>query len=152
MNNNMDKESDYPIFQLAKTLQLHQVFGPMPSAQMLLQDILQASMMNQHNLCIQRPLNLGFSQYPLVQLSERLLGKQPQYVQVQYTNPAESDIEQDLPDPLWGNNWEASSSSNPQVTRHFIRMDLANPEVTGVQQTTIGMELVNDANMDVVYF
>ena len=39
-NNNMDKESDYPIFQLAMTLRLHQVFGPMPSAQMLLQDIL----------------------------------------------------------------------------------------------------------------
>jgi hypothetical protein len=31
-NNNMDKESDYPIFQLARTLNLHQVFGPMPSA------------------------------------------------------------------------------------------------------------------------
>lgn len=36
LNNSMDRESDYPIFQMARILQLHQVFGPMPSAQMLL--------------------------------------------------------------------------------------------------------------------
>jgi hypothetical protein len=60
-NKNMDKESDYPIFQLAKTLRLHQVFGPMPSAQMLLQDILYAATMNQHDLYIQKPLNIGLS-------------------------------------------------------------------------------------------
>lgn len=51
-NNNMDKDSDYPIFQIAKTLNLHQVFGPMPSAQMLIEDILQVTMANQHNLYV----------------------------------------------------------------------------------------------------
>jgi hypothetical protein len=60
-NNNMDKESDYHIFQLGKILCLHQVFGPMPSAQMLIKDILHKASLNQHDLYIQKPLNIGFS-------------------------------------------------------------------------------------------
>lgn len=43
-NDNMDKESDYPIFQLAKTLNLHQGYGPMLSAQMLIEEILHVSL------------------------------------------------------------------------------------------------------------
>lgn len=64
LNSNMDPESDYPIYQLARILQLHQVFGPMPSAQMLLQEILQVSMMNHHDFYIQRPINVGLT-YPV---------------------------------------------------------------------------------------
>jgi hypothetical protein len=81
--NNMDRDSDYPIFQLARTLQLHQVFGLMPLAQMLLQDILQASMMNHHDLYFQRPLNLGLSQFPVLQQNIQtlhLIGKLPVHI------------------------------------------------------------------------
>jgi hypothetical protein len=62
-NNNMDKESDYPISQLAKTLKFHQVFGPLPPAKMLLQYILYASSLSHHSLYIPGPINLGFAQF-----------------------------------------------------------------------------------------
>lgn len=125
LNRNMDAESDYPIFQLARTLQLHQVFGPMPSAQMLLQEILQVSMMNHHDLYIQRPLNVGLIQFPLVQQYYRLLGKLPQPAQFQVFNSTQNDSgnESIQVDPFWGNNWEASSSSTPQVLGRLITMD-----------------------------
>jgi hypothetical protein len=35
----------------------------------------------------------------------------------------DSDDEQNAIDPLWGNNWEASSSVTPQVPRRLVRMD-----------------------------
>jgi hypothetical protein len=76
-NNNMDKESDYPIFQLARTLNLHLVFGPMPSAQMIIEDILHVLMSYQHNLYVPRPLNIGLSQFSYMQRCHYILGKQP---------------------------------------------------------------------------
>lgn len=87
-NHIMGKESDYPIFQLAKTLQLRQVFGPMPSAQMLLQDILHAAAMNQHDLYIQKPLNFGLSQFCFMQqyASHLCAEKRPQ--QIQFESPS----------------------------------------------------------------
>jgi hypothetical protein len=60
-NNNMDKESDYPISQLAKTLKFHPVFGPLPPAKMLLQYIMYASSLSHHSLYIPGPINLGFA-------------------------------------------------------------------------------------------
>lgn len=87
----------------------------MPSAQMLLQEILQVSMMNHHDQYIQRPLNIRLTQFSLVQQFDRLLGKLPQPAQFQAFNscPYDSDNEVMQFDPFWGNNWEASSSSTP---------------------------------------
>jgi hypothetical protein len=39
----------------------------MPLVQMLIQDILQASVVHHHDLYIQRPLQIGLAQFPLIQ-------------------------------------------------------------------------------------
>lgn len=125
LNNNMDQESDYPIYQLARTLQLHQGFGPMPSAQMILHDILQAtSIMGSHNLYVQRPLNVGLTQFPMVHHYERLLGKQPcpNILHDSLLPFYDADSDQEQVNPNWGNNWEASSSSSPAPPVCFERM------------------------------
>jgi hypothetical protein len=60
----MDKESDYAIFHLAKWMNIHQVFGHCPSAQMLLEDILNHTTLQQHTLYVQRSISLGLAQFP----------------------------------------------------------------------------------------
>lgn len=124
----MDKDSDYPIFQLAKSLGLHQVFGPMPSAQMLVHDILQAATMHHHHLYIQRPVQIGLAQFPTIQHYYHLyLGKQPQQRQIR--SPCLGYIFSELNpgkvivDPFWGNIWEASSSTAPQFPKVLTRME-----------------------------
>lgn len=81
-------------------------------------------------------------------MSERLLGKQPQFVQMQCN--AASDSDQDVPDPFWGNNCEASASTHPPVARCFSRMEMINLEVERVDQVVGEMELQISANMDMV--
>lgn len=114
MNAAMDRESDYPIFQIANTLKLHQGHGPMPSAQMLLQEILLSTRANQHTMYIERPLNLGIAQFPPLILSLEQSGKQP-------IVPPRYDSDEDL---SWiaQNDWEASTSSNPIMPRRLVRM------------------------------
>jgi hypothetical protein len=108
-NNRMDKECDYPIFQLAKTMNLHQVFGPSPSAQMLIQDILHAVSLTHHDRYIQRPLSIGLPQFGFVRTLEQInVDPFPGFKINWRKHPPVISV-----DPNWGNNWEASSSSAP---------------------------------------
>jgi hypothetical protein len=72
-NNNMDKESDYPIFQLAKTLRILQVFGPVPPMQMLIRDILHQASLNHHDLYIQSLSTLASRSLVLLLTTNKLL-------------------------------------------------------------------------------
>jgi hypothetical protein len=110
---------------------------------MLLQDILQISLMSQHDLYIQRPLNLGLTQFSVVQMSARLLEKQPQIPNMNSVSSTavDNDEEFEFPDPHRGNNWEASSSTNPPGNGTFMKMDLLNQEPDlGVQHTDMALE------------
>ena len=121
----MDPHSDYPIHQLARTLGLHQVFGPMPSAQMLLQDILHKASLNHRDTTFRGPstlasLGLHFSMYTRTALLPRL---QPISV-----------------DHFWGNNWESSSFSSPflpsqeNMNNHqLVLYDPSQPQLQNVE-------------------
>ena len=62
-NNSMDIESDQPIYDMAGHLNLHQGYGPIPSMQMLLQDVLQATFQNIPKPYVQRPVALGLTPF-----------------------------------------------------------------------------------------
>jgi hypothetical protein len=150
-NNNMDKDSDYPIFQLAKTLGLHQVFGPMPSAQMLVQDILQAATVHHLDLYIQRPLQIGLAQFPTMQhYYLHHLGKQPQQRQVRSPCPgyifSEFKPGKVIVDPFWGNNWKASTSTAAQVPNVLIRMEATRTEILEFQNNDV-MEIKHSGSL-----
>lgn len=103
-NNNMDKESDYPILQLAKTIGIHLGFGPSPSAQMLLQDILYTASLSHHNLYVQRPLNLGLSQFHFTSNHQQQTHLE-QSPLVNWFAPRSIVV-----DPSWDNNRDAPAS------------------------------------------
>jgi hypothetical protein len=158
-NNNMDKESDYPIFQLANTHNLHQVFGPVPSAKMLIQDILQVSLERQHHLYLQRPLTLGFAQFPRIQQMQDRVGIQinldqsqvqaNQWVQIHLgKQPVPcTQVEEDMSLFLWGNNWEASSSSANRLVKMDFTADVNDTDSGSNPTAYVPVDLVEDSDM-----
>jgi hypothetical protein len=106
----------------------------MPSAQMLLADVIHVSTMHQHNLYIQRPLNIVFSQFPGL-LCLKQFGKHPVKEDIRSPCPGyifcTIDPQKVIADPFWGNNWEASSSVVPMVTKRLFRMDDVDNTLTG---------------------
>jgi hypothetical protein len=130
-SNSMDKESDYPIFQLAKTMNLHQVFGPSPSAEMLIQDILLTVSLTHHDRYIQRPLSIGLSQFGFVRNLEKTnVDPSPGFI---------INWRKHLPvisvDPNWGNNWEACSSSTPVRPKLKLIQQFATSDTNRFQNT-----------------
>lgn len=94
-------------------------------------------------------------QFPFVQQYNRLLGKLPQPGQFQLLNAISYDSDTELPlfDPSWGNNWEASSSTAPQVPRCLIPMNEStneNMETESLEETHGNMEfdLTNNADQE----
>lgn len=92
---------------------------------------------------------MGLSQFPVLQQNIQtlhLIGKLPVHINLQYyqTDAADSDLEQDTVDPFWGNNWEASSSTSPQVPRCFSRMEMVHLEST---YTRVDLD---NANLEIV--
>jgi hypothetical protein len=104
-------------------MNMHQEFGPSPSAQMILEDILYIDMLHQHTLYLPRPLFLGLGQFPSLQLLDRLQGKQPL---IQNEDIQSQDIWARQLDHYGSNFWEASSSTNPMPPRRLIRVDHIN--------------------------
>jgi hypothetical protein len=144
-------ESDYPIYRMAAALNLHQCIGPMPSAEMILQDIVRVSMTSSagqylprsvtqgllqfpylHNLqsYITLQLGLGFPKLPANIQRQIRLGKQPLIVP---NNPVYNNNMSYL---LWGNNIEASSSGGHKLYKSsdFVAASEASPEEIAQQQ------------------
>jgi hypothetical protein len=111
LNNNMDPESDFSVRCLAKQLGLHQVVGPAPSVQMLIQEVLEKAATFHHDLYIPQPISTGLASFEGLRMKWNAI---QQHVQEKYHGYiVDSDDEIIGVDPFWGNNLEASSSSAP---------------------------------------
>jgi len=129
----MDIEDDYPIIQMANALGLHPGYGPLPSAHMLLQDILWTTMTRASTIQVPRPVALGLSQFVgslmlqcsftsslMISYSEFpesfrnqiLQGMQPVVETLHFHM-----VDRDMAFLMWGNNMEASSSKGKRLLK-----------------------------------
>jgi hypothetical protein len=129
----MDIEDDYPIIQMANALGLHRGYGPLPSALMLLQDILWTTMTRASTIQVPRPVALGLSQFAgslMLQCSftsslminyleflesfrnQIVQGKQPVVETLHIPM-----VDRDMAFLMWGNNMEASSSKGKRLLK-----------------------------------
>jgi hypothetical protein len=109
----MDPESDYSVRSLANKLGLHRGFGPSPSVQMLLQEILEKAASFHHDKYIPRPISSNLASFEGLKFKWAAM-QQP--VQEKHTGYiVDSDDEPIAVDPFWGNNIEASTSTAPPV-------------------------------------
>lgn len=113
LNNGMDPESDHSVRCLAKQLGLHQVFGPTPSVQMLLHEILERAAIYHHDNYIPRPISTGLASFQ--GLRQKWIALQQPVQEKCHGYLVDSDDEPFAIDPFWGNNLEASSSTAPPV-------------------------------------